>query len=35
MTEQQIIEKLATKVMGWEKYEVELDLSDGGKQNVL
>lgn len=35
MTEQQIIETLATKVMGWEKHEVELDLTDGGKQKFF
>ncbi|QDS35859.1 BC1872 family protein [Brevibacillus brevis] len=35
MTEQQIIETLATKVMGWEKHEVELDLTDGGTQNFF
>ncbi|OUQ88998.1 hypothetical protein B5G50_08815 [Brevibacillus brevis] len=35
MTEQQIIETLATKVMGWEKHEVELDLTDGGTQKFF
>jgi len=35
MTEQQIIETLATKVMGWTKYEIELDMADGGKQKFF
>nr|WP_275553192.1 hypothetical protein [Brevibacillus brevis] len=26
---------MATKVMGWEKHEVELDLTDGGKQKFF
>lgn len=35
MTEQQIIETLATKVMGWTKYEIELDMADGSKQRFF
>jgi len=35
MTEQQIIETLATKVMGWTKHEVELDMTDGSKQKFF
>ncbi|WP_409177993.1 BC1872 family protein [Brevibacillus fortis] len=35
MTEQQIVETLGTKVMGWEKHEVELDLTDGGTQKFF
>lgn len=35
MTEQQIIESLATKVMGWTKHEVELDMTDGSKQRFF
>ena len=32
---ERVIEMLATKVMGWEKHEVELDLTDGGTQKFF
>ncbi|CAI8970386.1 hypothetical protein EMIT07CA2_60024 [Brevibacillus sp. IT-7CA2] len=30
-----VINMLATKVMGWEKHEVELDLTDGGTKKFF